>query len=427
MRTITMLILVVSLAFGLQAMDVAPPTDKDSQCEAASAAVRRRDYPRAADLAGQCLAYTAAGVNRANALTVLGIALHRMDRNPEARHALDQALAEIGTAAWSTRAVALGALSGVYRALGDYSGAERALRQGAEDVSASVDDRALALISLSDLLREEGHAEDAKVLLQRAASLPALSWQRHVDLLVESAEWNRDASLWDDSIALWNEADKEVRSRHETHWDGVIAGGLGETWFTAGNPARAEPLLRRSVALLRNDPSTSSPQVATALATLAALYIAEGKLALADEAVCEAIARDEDTLGLQHPQVAAMLELQAAILVRRGETQEALDRLESARRIMTAHFGEESAALAGVFAAFGDVEEHANRPDAAAEQYSHALDLIRQAGSGAGLYANTLATRYAAVLKAAHRGAEAKAVLRSFQASTARTQSFREK
>ena len=123
-----------------------------------------------------------------------------------------------------------------------------------------------------------------------------------------------------------------------------------------GNLARAEPLLRRSLQLYRSNPGSSPLHVGTALASMARLYLREDKLALADEAVTEAIAKDEAGLNAGHPQVAVLRELRSVILSRHGDAQEARDELERARVIMADHFGPESVAMAVVRARQGDVE-----------------------------------------------------------------------
>jgi hypothetical protein len=75
--------------------------------------------------------------------------------------------------------------------------------------------------------------------------------------------------------------------------EAVVASGLGEAWFETGNFAHAEPLLRRSLQLIQNDPGASSQQVVKGLSLLARLYIAKDKLALAENTIADAIGKEE--------------------------------------------------------------------------------------------------------------------------------------
>lgn len=266
------------------------------------------------------------------------------------------------------------------RTRGDYQSAERVLRCAMENPSGSAAGRVILMVNLVDLLREEARWSEADQILKTAAALPDLPRESRTSILVERAELSREMRQWQESIADWNEIGRIAESEHSESLEEVYSGGLGETWLAAGETARAEPLLRRSLALLRNDPSASSAQIATALALTAQLYTAEDKLALAREALDEAISRNELYLGRDHPQVATMLELHATILSRRGETENAKADLERARSIMTTHFGAESIAVAGVDATLGYVEERAHRPELAAAAYGRARTVLHKAG-----------------------------------------------
>jgi tetratricopeptide (TPR) repeat protein len=159
---------------------------------------------------------------------------------------------------------------------------------------------------------------------------------------------------------------------------------------------------------------------------MARLYLHEDKLALADEALTEAIAKDEAILSAGHPQVAALRELRAILLSRHGEAQEARDELERARVIMTSHFGPESIAVAVVYAGLGDVEVYAHRTDVAVRQYGNALRLFRAAGAESSGPGAAVAARYNAALTAANRTANKPNASRTL-ADAGGPQSFREK
>lgn len=436
MRALTVLTVGVSLVLGLQAMDSGSAADFDTQYAAARSAVKRQDFAGAARFFEQCVGLARSYDERATALASYGIVLHRTDQNREAKLALEQALGEAAKLAgpWTEHAIAAAELAAVYRSLGDYDNAERGLRAAIADPLATPAERAGMMVSLADILREESRESDARTVLEEASRLPGLPWPRRIDVLVETAELDRESHMWNASLALWNEIGQIQRRENSTRFDGVIAGGLGETWFWSGNLARAEPLLRRSLQLIQNDPTATVAQVATALAVLANLYLDEDKLALAGELLEEAIAKDEAALGRNHPQIAALYEMRASMLSRRGEAQAARDELDRARSIMISHFGPESIPVAGIYSSLGEVELRASQPAAAALEYGIAMRLFRGAGPDSAKYADALVPKYAAALKAAHRPDEAKALLRAFQArarvaaaGTAVMAGFREK
>lgn len=317
-------------------------------------------------------------------------------------------------------AVASYILAAKDRRLGDYQGAERVLRAALESQSISNGNRAELTVSLTDVLREEARGKEARALLDEAIHIEGLAPKERVKVLIETAELDLDFGLCAESRALWNEIGG-IGGAEAASLEAAVDGGLGESWMAEGNLARAEPLLRRSLQLYRSDPGSSPLQVATALASLARLYLHEDKLALADEALTEAIAKDEASLSAEHPQVAALRELRSIILSRHGDAEEAREELARARVIMENHFGAESIAVAVVYAGLGDVELRASKPEAAVLQYGNALRLFREAGaesSGPGVAA---AARYNAAVIAANGAANRQ------NAAASRSQSFREK
>jgi tetratricopeptide (TPR) repeat protein len=302
-------------------------------------------------------------------------------------------------------------LASADRTRGDYQSAERVLRCAIENASGSAAGRTTLMVNLADLLREEARWTEADQILNAAAAAPDLPRESRISILIERAELRREMHEWPESIEDWNEIGRIAEKEHSESLEEVYTGGLGETWLASGETARAEPLLRRSLDLLRKDSGASSAQIATALALMAQMYMAEDKLALAREALDEAISRDELCLGREHPQVATMLELRATILSRRGETDAARADLDRARSIMTVHFGAESTAVAGVEVTLGYVEERARQPELAAGAYGRALTLLHKTGSDGMKFSEQLTKRYAAALKAARRGSAAQAGL----------------
>ncbi len=411
-------------AAGLPAPDSQANGGHSATCanqQSADAAFRQRAYTTAIQLYGECVTTSGDPEARVNALAAYGIALHQAGRDSEARPALERALADWPHVdrfvAVTSRSAVSGVLAATYRGLGDYQSAERVLRNEMKDESASAGNRSSVMVNLADLLREEARETEASGILTQASRLPGLARPQRLGILVEAAELAREMRLWNESVTLWNEVMEIAQNEHSLRLEEVATGGLGETWFAAGDLARAEPLIRRSLGLIRGDAETRPSQLGTALALMARLYLAENKLAMAEEALDEAIAKDGASLGPSHPQIAVLLELSALTKSRRDEAQAARDDLERARTIMSSHFGARSTAVAGVLATLGDVEMQANRPEAAVVEYGMAVTMLRETGADTLQFCSGVVARYARALKATHRGDEAKDVLRSLAAA----------
>jgi tetratricopeptide (TPR) repeat protein len=420
MSTLTVLTVGVCLVFGLQA------ADWSTKQQAAHEAMQHHDYNEAARLFDECVALSKDNTERVAALASYGIALSRADRNQEAKAALEQAMAEWNESIVEGKAAVSFVLAAVDRSLGDYQGAERMLRTALGAQSGTKSNRLELLVALADLLREEARGTEARMLLSEASHMTGLTPPERTNLLMETAELDLDLHLCAESRELWNEI-SEIGGTGDSLVEATVDGGLGESWMAEGNLARAEPLLRRSLQLFRNDPGSSSVRLANALAAMGRLYLSEDKLALADEALSEAIAKDEASLSAVHPQIAALLELRAIMLSRHGEAQEARDALERARTIMASHFGPESIAVAVVFAGLGEVELRANQPGAAVLELGTALRLFRAAGAENTGPGTVIAARYGAALKAAKLSAKTTPDEARVLLTKNGSQSFREK
>jgi hypothetical protein len=168
--TLKVLITGVSLAFVLQAGN-----EWTARQQSARPALQHHDYAEAVRLFGECVSLSASGDERVTALALYGIALNRSARNQEAKAALEHAPAMREKAeGGDERVVILGVLASVDRSLGDYRAAERVLRAGIGDPSASVGTRAILTVNLADLLREEARGSEARVVIDEASQLTGL-------------------------------------------------------------------------------------------------------------------------------------------------------------------------------------------------------------------------------------------------------------
>lgn len=423
MSTFRVLTIGVCLAAGLYAAD-APRVQGDPLIEkqqAALKALERRDYNEAMRLYRECMALAANDNERFAVLGSYGIALHEADRNQEAKVILEAALAgQEKIANGQNRVIISDALAGTDRSLGDYGTAEQVLRTAIGYHSGTPEQRAKLILDLADILREEARESEAFAVLNEANQMRGLAPGSEFALLLETGEVAREMGRWDESLAAWNKLGEQASREQSPHLEAMYAGGLGETWLDAGNLTRAEPLLRRSLQLLRGDSDSSAAQVATALGVLTRLYIQEDKLALAEETLDEAVTKGEASFEAGHPQLALMLEMRAQIFARRGEMQAAREDLERSRVMMTSHFGANSMAVACVLAISGDVEARAGQTESAAAEYKAAFEIARAAGADGSRFGSRVAASYSAMLKAAHRSGEARAVM----AAAAGLQSF---
>jgi tetratricopeptide (TPR) repeat protein len=295
--------------------------------------------------------------------------------------------------------------------LGDYAGTERLLRGGIADASMTTEERAKLMANLIDLLHEQDRITEALAVYDEAMKLSGLAPTEQAVFLIERAELACDLHEWDEGVALWRQVGDLAAAAHSNALEAAYTGGLGQTYYWMGNLTRAEPLARRSLALLEEDTHAAPPQIATAFALMASVYTSEDKLTLAEDNLEQAIEKDEVVFGPTHPQVAMLLEQKAGLQSRRGDAPAARATLGRAREIMTDHFGPDSMAVAAICTLQGEVEQRDHRPAAAVAQYRSALEMVRSAGIAGARFSTTIITRYAAALRAMHQPAAAKALL----------------
>lgn len=360
---------------------------------------------------------------RGAAASGLGVIYRRLERAKEAEEWLERARAAFSADSrlGSRLAVATSDLADVHRAAGDYPGAERLLREGLDSTSCDAESKAFLRNKLADLLREEGRTTEAQPLFEESIGLNAVSWKQRVSALIGLADIDRENGDWGASVDRWNEALDICRRERDAGAEAVALNGLGITWLKAGEPARAEPLLRRSLWIMENNSAMPPEQVAGAHAGLAELYRSENKLALAESEWTRALRIDRTLLGDAHPQVAILMEMLADVYSARGEFGLARDYSTQASHAMSGSFGENSMPVAAALANRAAVEERARDRDAAAKDYERAIDIARVHPEHRSFQVLVI-HRYSGLLKAMHRSREAKALLaqsdieaRSFQ------------
>ena len=151
---------------------------------------------------------------------------------------------------------------------------------------------------------------------------PATAHQR----LTESLGW-LDAAFTGDTqdVRTWPRLDPLAQHAESVAWAADKAGiadptarlmsELGELFYTKAQTARAEPLMRRALAIDEASLGADHPTVAIRLNNLATLLLrATNRLAEAEPLMRRALAIDEAGLGADHPYVAIRLNNLASLL-----------------------------------------------------------------------------------------------------------------
>lgn len=341
-----------------------------------------------------------------------GVALFQLDRYKDALPWLQRSLAIWKSDPARSRYAlqTTEAVGAVLRQLGEYRAAEQLLLRALVPTPANNEDHALILNLLADILREEGKPSEARDVFSETLRLKDISWKSMVQSIIGLADLDRSAHSWDNSFAEWNGAAEMAREHNAPAIEAVALRGLGETWLDKGDLARAEPLLRRALAIFRSIP-VSSGEVPTTLGFIGQLYLSEDKTALAEDVLTKALDEQEHVLGENHPQVAILLQMMGDAAARRSKMELARDYFDRALRIMEGRFGENSMMAAVVFANWATSEQRAGDFAEAVARFQKSLDILRMAGQQAASVRASVMERYAQVLKASHRGKEASALL----------------
>jgi tetratricopeptide (TPR) repeat protein len=298
------------------------------------------------------------------------------------------------------------------RRAGDYKGAEQVLR---DTLNGPIDakTRITALNDLADLLREQDRRAESRTLFTEALNTPEPTWPQKFSAMLGLADLDRQELNWPSSIDRLNRAADLARTNHDLVLEAFAQRSLGETWLDAGNTSRAEPLLKKALAVMEADNSVPRERVAVALDSMASLYRAEDKTSLAEEAYLRELDIQRAVLGEYHPQTAMVKGRLAELWSEQGDYDKAESWSRQTLDLMKGKFGEHSVAAGSAMVNLGVIEQRANHLDTAADMYSHALSIYRDASVDPDV-ARLIAQLYADVLSRQHKGREAKQVIASF-------------
>ncbi|MDQ1473230.1 MAG: hypothetical protein QOJ99_4710 [Bryobacterales bacterium] len=368
------------------------------------AAVKRRDFTAAAALLRESGPLAQTPGQRGLTANDLGVVLHELHQEAGARQQLENAIRiwRSNPGQEARLAQTTEALASVCRTQGDYPAAEQALRESLKTPAAESDTQALVLNELGDVLREVGRPAEAYQLLEKSLGLPGISPRRRLDATLGLADLDRSTALWESAFTRWSRANAMARELNSALLEAASLRGWGITFLEHGEPSRAEPLLRRALALFE---SANAPlhQIASTLSCLAQLYITENKLAMAEDALLRGVDLLEKTLGPQHPQVAVLLEMLGDTVAQRNQFAQARDYYARARVIMAGRFGELSPIAAAVDASWALVEQRSKHNAEAAADYEKALAILDAAGPEAEAVRAVAHQHYAELCKTLHR------------------------
>jgi len=308
----------------------------------------------------------------------------------------------------STRAEVLKARG--YLASGEYGKAETSLRQALAS-AADADAARTVQNALADLLHEEGRVAEARQIYNEVLNGTGVSPRQKIDSLSGMADLDGMSGDTELAAGEWGQAIAIAREIKNPTAEADATRGLGMTWLDAGNLPRAEPLLRRALKMMDDDPASTPWETASALACLGRCYRMQNKLALAEDALTRALDLNRKSYGPTHPQVAYVMERLAEVYALRNQFVLARDYSSRALAVMRASCGENSAAVAAALVNRASIEQHANAPEAALENYAAALKIVQsnpQEKAQNSLFEAQIMERYAAVLKLTHHDREAK-------------------
>ena len=384
--------------------------------QAGLAANQRHNYEEALGLFERSWEIARTAGERGASATDLGATYQRLGHINEAKQWLERA-----RQVWSAEpgqgynlAMTVSDLADLYRNTGEYAAAERLLREALAshpfDSAFDPESKSVLRNDLADLLREQGRGAEAQRLFKESIGSGAVSSRQRISALIGLADIDRQNGDWEAGIAAWNEALDLCRRERDEAGEAIALRGLGMTWLEAGAAGRAEPLLRRALHFMENNPDTQPEQVAGVLSAMGTLYRAENKLALAEDEWSRALQIDRPILGETHPQVAWLMEMLSDVYSARGEFGLAREYATRASEMMSGSFGEDSLPVATALTNRALVEQRAGELDAASKDYDRASRIAREHPENRSLQAGIL-QRYAELLKAMHHPREAKALL----------------
>jgi tetratricopeptide (TPR) repeat protein len=413
----TMVLFLSSLAYAVMALADSPfAGDGAKTYDAALKAYAQGAYAEAAASFERCEHLASTPGARALLWSDLGIVLFKLGREEEAAELLRGAVgiwpSIPGTANEMARAVLW--LVEVERTLGNFARVEGTLK-AAMVAHPSAGLEAELRNRLAAILREMGKTEEARAELQIVLAMPGIAPGVEVDALLVKAELDRHAMRYPESMNSLNRAlklayDAPLANDVARRTQADVLQGIGLTRMGLKDLSRAEPALKRSLALAEADDDSTPQRIGTALQCLAALHARQNKYAVAEQELLRALACLRKTLRDGHPQIAAVMGDLAAVYRQENRLDEARKYADGAYSVMRSRLGPESIGAAETLGVIAGIEARQNRFREASEHFELAMEILRKHGSERDARMAVLMKGYAGVLDSLHRQKEAKQV-----------------
>jgi CHAT domain-containing protein len=224
----------------------------------------------------------------------------------------------------------------------------------------------------------------AGLALAITASLATPSLAQKGNLATESARINEltKAGRYSEALPLAQGMVANLEKSDNGHELAAALNNLGQAYAGQGRDDLAEPLYKRSIALMEKSLGLDNALVATELTNLAALYQRQSRFAEAEPLFKRALAVREKSLSREHPDVGQALNNLATLYVRQQRQAEAEPLFQRALAIYQKAAGPEHPAVATVLNNIGQVDRDLDR-DADAEAPIKRSLAIREKALGA--------------------------------------------
>jgi tetratricopeptide (TPR) repeat protein len=385
--------------------------DGGKSYDAATELYGNGSYAEAAELYRRSYEFALTPAAHAVSAHGLGVALFRLGRAEQAEAWLQKAWelwpSVQGTADEAARTALW--LVEAERTLGHFAAVEPILR-GALSARPSVELEAELHNRLAVILKETDKPEDARREWNLVSAMAQATVAQRIDALIGVGDLDMRRMHLSESVESLEKALSLAYDLADRRAQSDALQGLGMAWTRTGDLARAEPLLRRAVAL-----AATPQQAGTALQCLASLSARHEKYALAEEQLLEALASLRKTLQETHPQIAAAKGDLADVYLLQSNLPEANRYADEALSAMRAAMGPDSMSVAETMGVKARIEAAANDFSAAAETYAAAIEAMRRRGASRDFRLARLMEGYASVLASLHRTNDATRVRTELQ------------
>ena len=150
------------------------------------------------------------------------------------------------------------------------------------------EDHARILNLLADILREEGKPSESRDVFSETLRTQGYFLEKHGSIHHRPGRSGSQRTFVGNSFAEWNGAAEMAREHQAPAIEAVALRGLVKHGLTRAIIARAEPLLRRAIAIFRSILGFQR-RGAHHLGFIGQLYLAEDKTALAQDTLTQAL------------------------------------------------------------------------------------------------------------------------------------------